>query len=54
MGSYRIGNKLITGWLNTTAYAIGDIVYFSGKQYKATAAHTGSQPPSANWTEVLK
>jgi len=54
MGSYRIGNKLITGWSVSTAYAIGDIVYLSGKQYKATAAHTGSQPPSANWTEVLK
>lgn len=54
MGSYRIGNKLITGWSISTAYAIGDIVYLSGKQYKATAAHTGSQPPSANWTEVLK
>lgn len=52
--SYGIGNKIITSWSASTSYSIGDIVFLSGKQYKATAANTNSQPPSANWTEVLK
>lgn len=54
MWSYRIGNKLITAWNIATAYAIGDIVFLSWVQYKATSAHTGSQPPSANWAIVTK
>jgi hypothetical protein len=51
-GSYRIGDTKITTWLISTAYSIGDIVEYNGTQYKATAAHTGSTPPSANWSLV--
>jgi hypothetical protein len=53
-GSYRIGNNLINDWLSSTSYILWDIVSVSGLQYQALSANTNSQPPSANWSLVVK
>ena len=36
-------------WSNTTAYAVNDLVRNDGSAWIATAANTGSEPPSGNW-----
>lgn len=48
----RYSNAVISTWSISTAYAIWDYVVYNNIVYKASAAHTGSQPPSANWTVV--
>lgn len=40
-------------WAGGTAYLQGDGVSRAGVAYLALADNTGSQPPSANWQEVL-
>lgn len=42
-------------WVSGTSYAAGSIVTYSGKNYKAKAAMSGSTPPSSdtsNWEDV--
>ena len=39
-------------WDSTKSYLKGDIVRVGQKLYQATAANSGSQPPSANWTDI--
>lgn len=36
-------------WLIGSAYAVNDVVTHNGTSYIARVAHSGSQPPSANW-----
>lgn len=37
-------------WSNVASYNVNDVVTYEGSSYLANAAHTGSTPPSANWT----
>ena len=43
-------NAVAPTWDIAVAYRINDIVLHSGVYYKAVTAHTGSTPPSGNWT----
>ncbi len=49
-GSTRVGNELISDWLSSTTYVVGDIVIYNDVLYKCATGHTNSIPPSANWT----
>lgn len=41
-----------TNWNGGTSYVTGDHVSYGFKDYWATTDHSGSQPPSANWSSV--
>jgi len=39
-------------WSGAKAYVIDDIVVYDGVFYKSLGSHTGSLPPSVNWSEI--
>jgi phage-related tail fiber protein len=47
-------NSFKGNWSSATAYFVGDIVFYDGSSYVATANSTNSQPPSASWAAVAK
>jgi len=50
-GAAGYESSVVTEWDSGTTYGIGDQVSHNG-QWVATAVHSGSEPPSANWAQV--
>jgi len=44
-----IANQYAGTWSSSTAYAVNQIVYYSGSSYICLTANTNSVPPNANW-----
>src|SRR5262249_48910144 len=45
--------EYVPAWSSTQAYVVGNIVWFNGKGYRATAPSTNVQPPNGAFWQLL-